>query len=370
MRTLLSKFGHIIAVLVLAQAATAQTRLHDDPYVISQRAAVNLSPLYQSWFVGGRRFSEASSVISIYQPLAREASASLRGAMGAADGDLTSLSGFTDVQLAGDYYVESANLIFNLGIGIPSGKRNLSLAEFLSSILITNNLFRFQVPHFGTGFNVAPGVLWALPLNEDVVLGFGAGFQYRGAFNPLTNFGSYNPADEISGAAGIDIRLEETSSLSADVVFTRYGTDEIDGQPLFSPGNKILISLQFTKTFDVDDLIVRATHRTKARAEIALAGPLTPLVERVEPNQTELMCGYTLHTSEKFSIQFFAEARFFEETSAPFSGFTIVGVGVSPLLTIADQVTLPFRIKYSYGSGPGNTTLSGIEAGVGVAVSY
>ncbi|MEK7249355.1 MAG: hypothetical protein AAB209_02925 [Bacteroidota bacterium] len=352
----------LLALLVLAIETFAQPQSQQEANVISQRGSLQIQPLYQRWSLDSSAFSEASSVLSVYQPVSRSASLSLYGSFGSASGDVTPLRGLTDVQLSGNYYLESANLVFSLGVGIPSGKKKLAPDEFLTSILLTNNVFRLQVPHFGAGFSLSPGVIWALPLSDDFVVGLGATFQYRGPFSPLQNFGTYDPGEEVSGTIGLDVRVDETSTLSADVVYTRYGKDKLDGVEALAPGDKVFAALQFKKYFNMDQLLFLATYRTKAKAEIAPGF--------LQPNQAELFTAYTAHFTDRFAMQFSFEGRFFQETSAPFSGFRLLGAGVTPEFTISDNLTIPLRFKYTYGKGPNDAKLSGIDAGVGIVLSY
>lgn len=357
-------------VLACVVEALSQPRTQQEENVVSQRGSLQILPLYQRWTLDNAAFSQASSVLSLYQPVMRDANVSMRGSFGSASGDITSLSGLADVQLSGNYYLESANLVFSLGVGIPSGKKKLTPTEFLTSMLLTNNVFRLQVPHFGTGFNFAPGLVWAIPVNDDFVLGLGATYQYRGSFSPLEGFGSYDPGDEVSGTVGLDIRIDETSSLSADVIYTYYNKDKVDGLQIFAPGGKVLAALQYKKYFNLDELFFLVTFRTKAKADIAIGNLLQPLNTRVEPNQGEVLAAYTVHFNKQIAMQFLVEGRFFQQTTAPLSGFNLFGIGIMPEFFLSESVAIPLRIKYVYGKSKTNGKLSGIEAGLGVVVQY
>lgn len=360
----------IVTLLIVACAhhATAQLQLDQTADIISQGGTVSVMPLYQRWSLQNAAFSEASSVLTLYQPLGRSASVSLRGAYGSASGDITSLSGLADMELTGNYYIESADLILGLGVGLPSGKKKLTRNEFLTTLLISNNVFRLQVPHFGEGLRIAPSIVWALPVTDVLVVGLGASFQYRGAFSPLENFGSYDPGEEVSGTIGFDARVSETASIAGDVVYTHYGKDKVDGLEVFAPGAKVMAVAQYTATFDHDELAVMTTYRTRAKPDVAVGNLLTPLKDRIEPNQGEIKAGYTFRFSDEFAANISVEGRFFEKTSAPFSGMTLLGVGIVPEYSPGGNVAIPLRLQYFRGTG--NGTMSGIEAGLGISVSY
>ncbi len=347
--------------------AWSQPQSDTDADVVSQRGSLRLMPLYQNWSLDSMKVSEASVLVSLYQPLSRQAAITLRGAFASASGDVASLSGATDLQVAGSYYVESANMMFSLGLGIPVGKKKLTTDEFITSILLASNTFRFNVSQFGTGFNITPGVVWALPVGDDVVLGLGATYQYRGTFQPLADLGTFDPGDEISGTAGIELRLNETSSISADVVYTHIGKDLLEGDEIYVSGDKIFAAMQYKKYFEFNSFFVGATFRSKAKSEVALGKFLAP---RLEPDQLEILGAYTARFSDALSMQFAFEGRLFQKTSIAFSGYNMIGVGVMPEFSVSENVTVPVRLKFTSGKGKSNGTITGFEAGLGITISY
>lgn len=357
----------LMSVLTLTNVY-GQISMDADQAVVSQRATLHVMPTYQRWTLDHSSFSEASSVLTWYQPLSAEASLSLRSAYGAVSGDVTSLRGLTDVQLSGTYYIESADLVFNLGVGIPSGKKKLTFNEFLTSVLLASNTLRPLIPNFGTGLTLSPSIAWALPLSDEVVAGLGALVLYRGEFSPLADTIRYDPGEEVSFTAGIDLQLGESASLAADVVYSVYGTDKAFGRDLLTPGKKLLAALQFQHYFDADRLLFLLTFRTRAKAEFSNLIP--QLASRTEPNQMELIGVYSAQFSKSFATQFLLEGRFFQTNSMPLSGFDLVGVGIMPEFKLSETVSLPLHAKLVYGSSAMSGTLRQIEAGLGIAINY
>jgi hypothetical protein len=327
----------------------AQPSAEPEAEIVSQRGVVHVAPTYQQWSLDRFTFSEASSVLTWYHPLSKSASLSVRGAYGVAMSGDTLLRGPTDVQLTGTYYVEDADLVLSLGVGIPSGTKNLKFDQFLLSVRLANNVFQSNVPQFGTGLRLSPSIIWAIPASEELVFGLGAMFQYRGTFSPLANLGDYDPGDEVSFTGGMDLKLDETGSIAGDVVFSLYGKDKLDGREVFASGNKLLASLLFQKFFEMDALSVLLTFRTRAKAEIALANVQQPSSARIEPNQAEVVGAYTVHFSRRVSVQFSLEGRFFQETSAPLTGFDMFGISLAPEFKLSETVSLHLSVKYVYG---------------------
>jgi len=342
-----------------------------DTYVISQQGFLSLFPLYQSWQVaGGIKFSETSGGLMLYTPLSREASVTLRGAGGSSNGDIAKLGGVGDAQIMFNYHAERANLIFSLGINLPSGKKKLTQEEFETSGILSAAIFHMQVPNFGMGFNVEPGVIWAIPVNDDVVVGIGATYRYKGKFQPLEEFGDYDPGDEILVTGGADIRLAEGTTMSADIVFTTYGRDKLDGAAVFTPGNKIAVNMQFRKQFHRSDLSLYGRYRSKGKSEFDIGGVLVPEDEKTDPDQVEVSGTYNMRLNDQVSLAILSEMRFHKETPAPFTGITLIGVGVAPTLKVSDNISVPARFKYLTGKTKDDKTLTGFEAGLGLRIDF
>jgi hypothetical protein len=360
-----------ISVLILSVFAFGAAYAASDTYIISQRASLTIMPVYQRWSMkAGTAFSEASVALSVYYPLARDFSVSVRGAQSNTGGDVTKISSLTDTQFSLQYHVESADLLLSCGVNFPSGKKELTPDEFTTSVLLSNEIFNLQVPSYGQGLNVNPGFTWALPINDDLVIGFGATYQYKGKFKPLEGLGDYDPGDEILIVGGLDVRLSEVAVVSGDVIFTTYGKDKLGGGDVFAAGSKWVANAQFRQYFNQNELWLLARYRTRGKNEVAVAGSLVPEANKVSPNQFELLGHYRVRFNERFSAAFLAEGRFYETTSAPVSGITLFGMGIAPEILLSPTVSIPARIKFQFGSLKDGDTLSGFEVGIGIGVTF
>jgi hypothetical protein len=318
----------------------------------------------------GNAFSETSVGISLVQPVGRQTTISLRGAGASAGGDITSLSGLADAQLAIQHRLESQHLVLSLGFNFPSGHKELTSDEFQTSLLLSNRFFDLETPNFGTGLNINPGVIWALQVNEDVVLGLGASYQYKGKFKPLEGLGDYDPGDEVLLTAGVDVAPGKTETASADIVFTAYGKDKLDGDEVYASGNKVVANLQYHKYFDYDQLRVLARYRTRAKNEFAIGKNFVTESEKTDPDEFDLVGSYLIWFNENVTVGILGEGRFYQVTTASFQGKSLFGVGATPVFAVSPAVKIPATVKFQFGSLEGGGTVSGIEVGVGVEVAY
>ena len=361
----------LIIILIISSFASiwAQESLQD----VQQTRIFSLSSYYQTWDIADNRsVDEISTPVFLYLPFGYNFNLSLHANRANVSGDdVQGIGSFTDTQLMLTYHIEKANLFLSLGINLPSGKKELTVDEFISSSLISYSVFRFRVPNFGEGFGFAPGITWAIPLSDNVVAGLGATYQRRNAFKPLAVFpGEYEPGDEMLATAGMDFRLTPTATLSTDLTFSSYRADKIAGFEIFNSGNKLTFNLQFRKFFDFNELWFFASYRSRAKNQLVQAGALVEESEKTTPNQFEFMAHYRMRFRRNLHFRILAEGRFFEETSSPFSGAKLLGLGIMPEIAVSRLLTIPVRLMLYSGSLLNETDLSGFEVSIGTELRF
>lgn len=329
-------------------------------------------PLYQNWSIEkGTTSSEFSILIAAYQPLSRNLSINVMASQATADGTgLKKLASISDTQLSVSYYLESYHLILNFGVNLPSGKKELGLDEFVTSAWLSHSHFNFQVPNLGQGLNLSPGISWAFPMNDNVVLGAGASYQIKGKYKPIKGMpDDYKPGDELLVTGGIDLRLGTMTTLAADIIFTSYGKDKVGNQAVFLSGRKVGINLKFQTYINYNELLLLGQFRSKGKNSTVIGGALQSEAEKTTPDQSELLGYYRLRVGPQFYLSLIAEVRSY--FPAPkFDGLNIFGLGIAPELSLARNVSLPIRFKYLWGNFAGGPTIAGWEAGVGLSLLF
>lgn len=362
---------NIVRVLLFFVALAASAHAQTQSYLISQQGFFSMEPRYQYWsFVDAFSFSQAGSAMALYYPVGREFSVLVRGVPASTGGDLSGLSGYSDTQLGLTYHIENPDVVFTLGVNVPTGKTELTNAEFLTSIVLSNALFDLQTPSFGQGFCVNPGVIWAIPLSDDIVAGVGASYNYRGKYRPLQGSNDYDPGDELIFNGGLDLRLDETATVTGDLVFTHYANDQYDGRDIFAAGNKVNANVQFTKSIGQNELSLLVRFRTRAKNSASSGAGLVPDAEKIDPDRWELDAQYRFRLSDAVSLRLLAEAKYYQETPAPISGVNLGGLGVAPEFTVSRSLLLPITIHYQYGKLKDGRKLSGIEAAAGMKILF
>lgn len=358
-------FSTIIIILIFANFVVGE-----DAYIISQSGFLKIMPLYQTWKIADNfTVSETSFPLFIYYPVTRQMSISLQGNQANVAGDVAAMNGITDLQLAVNYQWQE-NLVFNVGLNVPSGKNELTTPEFQTSALLSLNHFAFQVPNFGQGFNASPGLTWALPLGEKAVFGLGASYQYKGKFKPLKGMtDDYDPGDEILVTSGIDLLLSEKTTFSIDAVYIFFGEDKINSQKVYRSGNKILINARFRTRVNFNELVVMAHYRSKSKNSYVIGGIFQEELDNTTPDQIDVAGHYRMRLNPKFYAAVLAEVRSFQPT--PFmDGVTIIGAGIAPEVFLSKNITAPIKVKYDWGTINSSTDISGMEIGLGLLFKF
>jgi hypothetical protein len=356
-------------LLLIFCTAVAWSQPRDD--IFNQHGYVAFAPLFQGWSLeDGVRFSQLSVGVYAFAPLNRNLSVSLRGTYASCSGDITRISELCDTQLSLNYHLEAAHIVFSCGVNLPTGRRELSSEEFGTSVLLSYQLFGLAAPNYGQGFSVNPGVSWAVKANEDVVLGLGGTYHYKGGFKPLAGVGEYDPGDELLLTGGVDCRLSEHSSVSADVIFTAYQSDRFEGDDIFAAGNKWVASVRFRSYLGSDELSLLGRYRSRLKDDIAIDGVMTPQKEKVLPDEIEISAQFLMQVGNRLMLNFLVNAALFQSTSLEYSGANVYALGISPEFVLSPALSLPVVVKAVAGRQNNGKFLGGMEVGVGIRASF
>ena len=333
----------------------------------SQRQPVRLSvqSSYQRYEDGGRSISAMSLPVAAFVPLGRHVGLDLRTSVVMAE-QQSRLSGLNDVQVSLGYArrVGEGSLLFTLGVNVPVGKAKLSSEEFETATLLAQNVYDFRVPGLGQGLNVSPGLTWAVPVGEALMLGLGAAYQYRGGYEPRRGRGErYDPGDEVLLTGGLDYRLRPNVALSGDVTYTFYGNDTFGGDDFYEAGNKITTTLQLLSTQGFNEIRLLGRYRSRAKSSLPVGGGAVVTEEEQEiPDQITATGSYRLHFSDTVSLTAVARGHFFGETTR-FSQQSVFEVGIVPEFGFSDDLHLRPQFVYTLGS------FSGLEAGLALEMN-
>ena len=344
-----------------AQGLQTDVRLPGD----RPSALATTGVFYQKYVLDGdRHIEEVSFPVYLAVPIGRSSGISLRASPATVNGqNLTPISGLSDAQLQLSHAatLRGSSFVWSLGLNLPSGKRALTQEELATTVQLSRNFFDFRTPAFGQGLNVSPGVTWAFPAGDLLVLGIGVAYQYKGGFKPLEGMDeSYQPGSEILITGGVDVRIAQGAAISGDVTYTRYGTDKIGSEAVFESGDRVVATVQLLRHQGFDELRVVGRFRSRGKGSLPAPGAdATPALQTLA-NQLDVFTSYRMETTSETSVGLHAGVHYFDESDV-FSSKLLFSAGVTPEMRLADAVDFWTRFSVRLGD------FTGLEAGTGLS---
>lgn len=334
-------------------------------------ASISIMPDYENWKINdSTSFSELTSILSAGLNPLDNTSIGIVTRYASVSGDLSKLSGLSDMQLILKQRLPDQNLTFEGGINIPTGKTKLKPDEFITSRIISQELFGLRTSNFGQGFNAFLGLTWLHPFSDKVVIGTGISYQIKTEYQPLSDSQvKYTPSNEISLTAGLDIKLSETQTLTGDFTGIFYGSDKLNNKEIFSSGNRLIFNSMYRQFFGFNFLSVYLLYRNVALDKLEGDNALLEN-EKITPNEVYAGISFNQRFSSNLSLGYGVFAGIYEKTAGYFSGYTIYGLNLSPQITISPSVSIPIQLKYAIGSAKDKTDLTNYEIGAGIKFSF
>jgi hypothetical protein len=313
-------------------------------------------------------FTKISNQLQINYFPNRNTSININVSYAASEVQSNKLNGLTDLQIQLRQKVQSINTMFEAGVSLPSGKSSLTNSEFASTILLSRNLFNFRNPVLGQGTNIFLGATWAEELSNDFVVGAGLSYQLRGEYQPFEKQESkYNPSNELLISGGVDYRIDKSKTFSTDIVGIFFNEDEVDGDVVFTAGNRFIYSLGYRQYFNNNVLRISARYRYSAEAELQNLTAVTN--EKFTSNYFMLAFSFYHSLSRQVAIQYNLEVKLFEETIKLYSGYASFSPGIKFYFEVSNQFEIPLHVKYILGSND-SSTINGMDTGVGINLKF
>lgn len=330
---------------------------------------ISILPYLENWSgTDNTDFSVFGTILNLtYLPL-KNTTVSLSSRYASVTGDVSELNGFPDAQIFISQKLTDYNIMFNAGINIPSGKTKLNEEEFVTSRIISQNIFNLKTSGFGQGLNVFFGASWTHPLSEKFVIGTGISYQIKNEYQPVSiNPQKYQPSNEISVSAGVDIKLNETMTLAGDLTAIIYGKDKVDGKEIFSTGNRIIFNTLFRQYYGYHTLSFMLLYRAIGKGDYKDFNPLIES-EKINPDHLYIGSVFNHRISSVTRISYGAAVNKYEKTDLFFSGYTFFELSLAPEFRVTRQIVIPLMLRYSIGSANEKPDLKNYELSTGIRI--
>jgi hypothetical protein len=349
----------VCLLLILPLSAESQAWAQTPPSLTSQQPPIRVTvePVYQSVTDGDQTVSQWSTRMIAVVPVLRTLQFNLQTSAAGLDGSgVNTLQGVDDVSL-GVMYARAlplGSIVASTDVSLPTGKRELTAGEWQTAIFASQNVYDFRVSGYGQGLNVEPRITWAVPATDNIMLGIGASYHYRGAYMPTTTLaGDYDPGDEIEVFGGGDLRVGDHNAVSADLSFTRFGTDTVDGRRQYEARYKVAGTLRYLyqQSFSSVRVIGRLQHWPESRVFVSSLGVGANAVssdQQVVPSEWSLRATGSTRVVRWLDLRGTLAGHRFNETAV--QDMTMVGTArLHPTFHLPGDVYLTPSVGYSLG---------------------
>lgn len=185
-------------------------------------------------------------------------------------GDSTSseISGLTDTQIRANVRLWSENLLFTVGLNLPTGQYSVPEDQQEAAGQIGNDFLFYPISSMGNGFAATGGLAYALPLGQ-WNLGVGASARKSTEFSAFTVESTdfrFTPADEYRGRISAD-RPVGDGAVSLGLTYSAFGEDFAD-TTTYSTGDRIIATAGYSFPFRNSDVFLSAWNLYRMEGEI------------------------------------------------------------------------------------------------------
>jgi hypothetical protein len=377
----------LLAAVVLAPGLRLQAQTltgETDPIRSTPPVAISTATAVQSWTRDDTEVSELSSRLSALVQFHPRVALSVDVGQATVEHDsLQRITGLSDVQASLMYVIEleRSRISAAVNANLPTGKRDLSKWAYDAAFPMGISHYDFHVPFFGRGTSFAPRLAWAFEVSPVVVLGLGAAYHIRGAFDPHRSLpGKYNWGNEFSISGGAEWQASPFVRFSGNLGLTIYDADRIDGNIVYRAGQRIIGDLSARTALGRGDLFVSVRFRSVSTNRILVLDELQPetinsatgllgagLRYRVRPTSflfADLAASFSRYR-DTFDIQAVDRSQLIlYDQVIEIDKLDVYGLGLYPTLALTPAITIPLRLEYNAGD------IDGYEAGAGLTVIF
>jgi hypothetical protein len=186
------------------------------------------------------------------------------------------IDGLTDTQLRASYTLGTDNVVFTMGLNLPTGQETVDFAtQGAAAGQIGNDFLAFPISNMGTGFAGTGGIALARTAGSWNV-GAGVSFRRTMEFEPFeesslpggTGRVRFQPGDEYRIRAGVD-RAVGSGSLALGVTYFKFGDDDI-AATTYSSGDRVLGQAGFVRPMGGTTLALAAWNLYRMKGELAI----------------------------------------------------------------------------------------------------
>ena len=335
------------------------------PVAPGSRGFVSTGVSFQRWtmeHLEDTPLQETVFPLTAFFQMNRDFSVTVSNTPGSAKFDTTSLSGLSDTWIRGTYLLSDGRFMLHAGVGAPTGKTRLKTDQFLLSQFIGENVFRFRLPVFGQGFAGKVGAGMALPMGENAVFGAGLHYIAKGSFYPVDSDSfKYQPGNETSITAGVDVKLGPNARWSLNLNYTLYARDRLNEKEVYGSGEKLLINTSVSSQLGPGVLFASLNWRQRGKNEYWIETGLQTEQKNSNGSQTELDAAWQIPWSPEGAFSILGTGRFYAQNEYKTGGADVYGGGAGVSYAFSPRTTGQINLIFLSGKAKGGEEKSGLS---------
>ncbi len=355
----------------------------NDKSVFRGIRGVTIGAIVQHWNVTGLgTITQQSSPISISLPLANRMlfSVTTSGMNTSTSAKVdSSIHGISDTRFSLSYVLPGDKVWLTLGLSLPTGETKLDPTELQMTSLVSQTAFNFKVPTFGQGVGGNFGLVYAGTITRRLVLGIGASYNFKGEYEPvnINPNPKYNPGDEISTNLAFNyLSYSKSARLSMDLTATYFFEDKINNVIKYQSGPRGIGLISYSLKMG------KLNHLLQTRLRYRLANKVfgNDTTEYKSSTQIEGQYSLTMPLNDWVNGTVVGEYKSYSADQTVIAG-QLVETGKAGIVSFGGDAGFLFSeilyptISIRYSSGTivyegRSYSVSGIEAGVGVKISF
>jgi hypothetical protein len=270
------------------------------------------------------------------------------------------ISGLSDTWIQGMYVFWEEKAMFNIGIGIPTGKSHLDRRELLLTEFLHENLYRFQLPTYSQGLARKAGITVALPIGKSAILGVGGMYINHEAFVPVRyvyeikgeeriSEEEYNPGDEVTAHVGLDLHLRDDMKLMMDGIYTFYQSDWKGDVEIYKSGEKFVVDLGFFYQLSEQYILGNLKYRQKGKNELWQGGVILEEQKSSYGPQVEIDLIAKVVDLQNGGFFLYGDGRFYGSNEYGIGKANVFGGGFGVHYKLSEISDMNFRLKFLLG---------------------
>lgn len=178
------------------------------------------------------------------------------------------ISGLTDTQIRANFRIGADNVLFTVGLNLPTGQYSVPQDQQEAAGQIGNDFLYYPISSMGNGLAMTGGVAYARPMG---VWNVGGGASARkstefAAFEVASSDFRFTPADEYRVSLNAD-RPVGDGALSLGLTYSMFGEDIAD-TTTYSTGDRIIATAGWNFPVRGSDLFLSAWNLYRLEGEI------------------------------------------------------------------------------------------------------